>query len=359
MTENTVIGDFGPIQKLMEDTAISEIMINGAGKVFAERNGKKVLTDATFKDEEEIMKLIQGIYSARSKRIDKDVPYADVCMEDGTRINAIIKPICRFGMAVTIRKFSQDVTNIEDLIRLGTLDRRMADFLIACIKGKVNMLFSGGTATGKTTALQILSSYFDPKERVITIEDAAELRMAQENVISLETRTPDNAGKGEVTIRDLIRNAMRMAPDRVVIGEVRGAESIEMIQAMATGHSGTLGVIHGSSPRQVIARLETMILASGISLALAEVRKLIATTVQLVVHVERMLDGSRKITSITEIRGMDSGEIVFNDIFIYEMEKYEEGKVIGKFRSSIRFYPLFFQRLQKLKLVYDKIFVND
>lgn len=356
----TKIIDLGPVQKLMDDPSISEIMINGFKNVFIEKGGKKIVSDVVFNSEEELVKLTEALYVAMGKRVDKDIPYADVCLDDGTRVNVIIAPMSRFGMAVTFRKFDRQVKTMDDLIRLGTLDQRVADFLIACIKGKVNIIFSGGTAVGKTTALQILSSYFDPKERVITIEDAAELKMEQENVISLETRTPDREGKGEVALRDLIRNSLRMAPDRLIIGEVRGVEAIDMIQAMATGHSGTIGVIHGNSPRQVVARLETMVLMSGINLTLFEVRKLISTTLQMVVHVERLQDGSRKITYITEIRGLDSGEIVFNDLFTYNLERFDEsGKAIGKLKSSIRFYPLFFQKLQKLKLVSDKIFVND
>ena len=352
--------NLGPVQKLLDDPDVSEIMINGPQRVFVERNGKKVLSDIGFSGEEEIMKMVERIYSAKGKRVDKDVPFADVCLDDGTRINAIISPVSRFGMSVTFRKFSKEIKDIEDLIRVGTLNEKAAEFLIACTKGKVNMIFSGGTATGKTTLLQLLSRYFSREERVITIEDAAELQLAQENVISLETRTPDREGKGEVSLRDLIRNSLRMAPDRLVIGEVRGVEAIDMIQAMSTGHSGTIGIIHGNSPREVISRLETMILMSGISLPLWDVRKLIASTIHLVVHLQRMPDGTRKVTHLTEIRGMEKEELVFNDLFLFRAEKIDEsGKIIGKLKPTIRYYPLFFQKLQKLNLIPDKIFVNE
>jgi len=352
--------DLGPIKKLIDDPAVSEIMINGPGKVFIEKNGKKLLSDIRFGSEAEVKKLVESVYTSKGKRVDKDVPYADCCLEDGTRINAIISPVSRFGMSVTFRKFSKEIKTVDDLINLDTINKKAADFLIACVKGKINMLFSGGTAVGKTTLLQLLSHYFAPTERVITIEDAAELKLDQENVISLETRTPDREGKGEVALRDLIRNALRMAPDRLVIGEVRGAEAIDMIQAMATGHSGTIGIIHGNSPREVISRLETMILMSGINIPLWEARKLIASTIHMIVHMDRFSDGSRKITYITEIRGMEKEEIVFNDLFLHRITKIDQaGKVFGKLKPAIRYYPKFFQKLQKLSLVSDKIFVNE
>ena len=353
------INDFGPIQKLMDDTAVSEIMINGAKKVFAEKNGKKILTDVTFSNEEELIKFVEKLYISLGKRVDKDVPYADVCAENGTRINAIVSPVSRFGLSVTFRKFAKDINTMDDLIRFGTINERAAEFLIACIKGKVNMIFSGGTAVGKTTLLQILSTYFNPEERVITIEDAAELRLEQDNVISLETRIPDREGKGGVSLRDLIRNSLRMAPDRLVIGEVRGAEAIDMLQAMATGHTGTIGIVHGNSPRDVIARIETMVLMSGVQLPIWEIKKLIASTINLVVHLERGADGSRKITHMTEIRGMEREEIIFNDIFTMRYDKTGDGKTSMALRPCIRYYPLFFQKLQKMNLVSDKIFVNE
>ena len=352
--------DLGPIQKLLDDPEVSEIMINGPKKVFVEKKGKKTLTDVTLGSEEEVLKMINDLYGIGGKRVDQDVPYADVCMEDGTRVNAIVSPLARFGIAVTFRKFSKSITCLDDLVKMGTMTKKAADFLIACVKGKINIIFSGGTGVGKTTTLQMLSYDFAPGERVITIEDAAELKLVQENLISLETRVAGRDGKGEVTIRDLIRNALRMTPDRIVVGEVRGAEAIDMLQAMATGHTGTIGIVHGNSPIDVISRMETMVLMSGVNLPLSEVRKLIVSTVNLVVHQERLSDGTRRITYITELRGIEQGEIAFNDLFSFHVDKIEEnGKIIGGLKPSIRYYPLFFPRFQKMGLLADDIFNRD
>lgn len=351
--------DLGPVQKLLDDPTISEIMINGASKVFIEKNGKKALSDVTFTSEEELFKWAERIYASKKKRIGGDVLYADSCLDDGTRINIILFPISRFGISVTLRKFSKSISTIDDLIKLGTINRKAADLLIACVKGKINILFSGGTGVGKTTLLQALSHYFAPEERVVTIEDAAELKIMRENLVSLETKTPDVNGKGEVSLRDLIRNALRMTPDRIIMGEVRGPEAIDTVQAMATGHSGTLGVVHGNSPKDTLSRMETMILMSGISLPLWEIRKMIASTVNLVVHVERLQDGSRKVIYITEVRGIEQGEIALNDLFVFDKLKVEDGKVIGELKPSIRYYPLFFQKFQKLGLLSDNIFNSN
>ena len=309
------------------------------------------------------MKLVEKIYTARGKRVDSDFPYADVCMEDGTRINTIISPASRFGVSVTFRKFSKEIQTTDDLLRVGTLNQKGLDFLKGCVKGKINMIFSGGTGVGKTTALQMLSHYFAPEERVITIEDSAELKLDQANVVSLETKSPDRDGRGGVSLRDLIRNALRMAPDRLVVGEIRGAESIDMIQAMAIGQSGTIGIIHGNSPREVLARLETMILMSGINLPSQEVRKIIASTIQVIVHMQRMWDGSRKVTTITEIRGIEGEEIpkiIFNDIFEYRfIKKDEHGKDLYGLVPVFRNYPLFSDKLRKLNLLPDSVFHDD
>ncbi|HVE12439.1 MAG TPA: ATPase, T2SS/T4P/T4SS family [Elusimicrobiota bacterium] len=304
------------LKKLLDDPTISEIMINGPSKVFAEKSGVKVPTDVVFANEQEVLELVDKIFALRGKRVDKDIPYSDVCLEDGTRINAIISPLSRFGVSVTFRKFSKSIKTGEDLVRLGAMDQQALNYLIDCIKTKKNIIISGGTGVGKTTVLQALSRFFTPDERVITIEDAAELRLEQPNVVSLETRPKDRDGKGEVTLRDLIANALRMTPDRLIIGEVRGAEAIDMIQAMATGHSGTLGILHGNSPREVIGRLETMILLSGIALPLPDIRRLIASTIEVIVHLQRM-DGTRKVTSISTIDCIRQGEIVLKDIFGY------------------------------------------
>lgn len=359
MTETAL--NLGPIQKFLEDPEVSEIMINGPSRIFVERLGNKVLTDAAFSSEEDVLKTMSQAYEPRGKRVGLDIPYADVCLEDGTRINMIIWPVSRFGISVTIRKFSQEISTLEDLIKNGTLHDKAAEFLVAAVKGKVNIMFTGGTAVGKTTLLQCLTEYLPVSERVITIEDAAELNIRKDNVISLETKSPDESGRGAVYIRDLLHNALRMAPDRLIVGEVRGTEAIELLQAMAVGHSGTLAVVHGSSPRHVIGRLETLVLMSGIDLPVSEVRKLIGSTINLIVHLERFGDGSRKVTYITEVRGLEeTGAVLLNDLFVYHFDRVdkETGKVQGSLRSVLRYYPLFFQRLQKLGLISDKIFVG-
>lgn len=352
--------DLGPLEKLMNDPAISEIMVNGPKKVFIEKHGKKILSDAQLGSEEEVTRLAEKLFSSMGKRIGVDAPMADACLEDGTRVNAIIPPLARFGTAITFRKFSKEITCLEDLIKSGTLSKGAADLLVACIKGKLNMIFSGGTSAGKTTTLQMLSHYFDPKERVVTIEDAAELKMEQENVISLETRSPDVEGKGGIYIRDLIRNSLRMSPDRLVIGELRGEEAIDMFQAMATGHSGTIGIVHGNSPKDVLARLETMILMSGIKLPLEEVRKIVASTVHVIVHQERMRDGSRKVTYITEIRGIEREEIMLNDLFRFQFEGLDaNGRVLGSLKPAIKYYPVFFQKFQQMGLLTENVFAKE
>jgi pilus assembly protein CpaF len=351
--------DLGPLQKLIDDPEVSEIMVNGPSKIFIEKNGKKMPSGVVFSGEEELIAVISKFFSSVGKRLTKDLPYGDVCLEDGTRVNAILDPVSRFGTAVTFRKFSKTINTLEDIIKGGTLTRKTADFLIACIKGKINMIFSGGTATGKTTLLQMLSAYFEPAERVVTIEDAAELRFSQENYVSMETRTPDENGRGGVSLKDLISNSLRMTPDRIIVGEVRGEEAINLFQAMATGHSGTIGIVHGNSPKDVVARLETMVLMSGLNIPLSEARKLIASTVNLIVHLERMQDGTRKVTYITEVRGIDTGEIMLNDLFTFRFERMENDKVIGSLKSTIKYYPLFFQRFQKMNLLANDIFVSD
>jgi len=349
--------DLGPVQQFMDDPEVSEIMVNGANKIFIEKYGKKVITPARFNSEEEVKDLVDRMYTTVGKRVDPDVPYADMCLADGTRINAIIPPMCRFGISVTFRKFSKEIVELENLIKNNTLTRKVAEFLIACVKGKVNMIFSGGTSTGKTTLLQLLSIHFSNVERVITIEDAAELKMIQDNYISLETRVPDKEGRGAVTLRDLIRNTLRMAPNRIVIGEVRGAEAIDMLQAMATGHPGTIGVVHANTPKDLLARLETMVLMSGVQLPLWEVRKMIASSVNLVVHMERMRDGSRKVTYVTELRGIDKDEIVTNDLWTYNFEGLDEdGKVLGSLKPTLRYYPQFFHKFTRLGILGDNVF---
>jgi pilus assembly protein CpaF len=352
--------DFGPLKKLLDDPEISEIMINGHEKVFVEKKGQKSSSGVVFQSKDELDKLIENIFSAHNRRIDQSVPFADLCLEDGTRINAIIPPLSRFGSAVTFRKFSQEIKTLDDLVKLGMLNQKAADMLVACVKGRINMIFSGGTGVGKTTLLQILSQYFSPEERVVTIEDAAELQISQENVISLETRHPDINGKGEVTLRDLIRNALRMSPDRLIFGEIRGLEAIDMLQAMATGHAGSIGIIHGNSPKEAISRLESLVLMLGLNLSSAEIKKMIAGTINLIVHMERFRDGVRRITYITEIRDIKGEEMIFNDLFTFQQERREiGGPVVGQLKLALKYYPLFFPRFEKEGLVTGKNFATD
>jgi pilus assembly protein CpaF len=350
--------DFGLVKKLLDDPDISEIMINGFDKIFIEKSGKKVPAESVFKSKEELDNLIESIFSTYNKHIGEDFPYADLCLEDGTRINAIISPLSRFGAAVTLRKFSGKIKTLADLIKLGMLNQKAADFLVACIKGKVNMIISGGTGVGKTTLLQILSQYFAPDERVVTIEDAAELKISQANVVSLETRPPDKDGRGEVTLRDLTRNALRMSPDRLIFGEIRGAEAVDMLQTMSMGNTGAIGIIHGNLPKEAMSRLESMVLMLGLNLSSLEIRKMISTTINLVVHVERFRDGVRRVTYITEVRGMKQEEIFFNNLFTLQGVSVA-GQTVNELKSAFQYYPLFFSRLEEEGLISENAFTND
>jgi pilus assembly protein CpaF len=342
--------NFGPIKKLLDDPDVSEIMINSFDKIFIEKNGKKIPAESVFKNKEEVEELIENIFSAYNKRIGADYPYADLCLEDGTRINAIISPLSRFGSAVTFRKFSDQIKSLDDLVKLGMLNHKAADFLVACIKGKVNMIISGGTGVGKTTLLQMLSSYFASDERVVTIEDAAELKISQQNVVSLETRLPDKEGRGEVSLRDLTKNALRMSPDRLIFGEIRGAEAVDILQAMSMGNTGAIGIIHGNLPKEAMTRLESMVLLLGLNLSSLEIRKMISNTVNLIVHVARLREGARRITHITEVRGMKNEEIFFNDLFTLQ-ETNVAGQTLMELKSAFQYYPLFFSRLEEEGLV--------
>ncbi len=336
---------FGPIDSLVKDPSVTEIMINGPKKVYIERNGKKQLSDISFDDEQQVMALIYRILASTRRRVDESYPYTDVSMQDGSRMNIIIPPLALDGPTVTIRKFLKELSRTEDFIKLGTIDQRMADFLIACVKAKVNMLFSGATGSGKTTTLNMLSSYINNQERIVTIEDTAELHLAQEHVVRLETRQANIEGKGEITIRDLFKNTLRMRPGRIILGEARGAEAFDMLQAMCSGHRGALAVLHASSPQDVIYRLETMVLTSGIPINLELIHRQIAAAINLIIQHEQLPDGSRKITHLTQVNGIKDGQVALDDIFIYDLENVSvDGKVSGRFKSSgvvPVFYPLF------------------
>ncbi|MEI8349600.1 MAG: ATPase, T2SS/T4P/T4SS family [Candidatus Omnitrophota bacterium] len=348
------------IQKLLQDPKITEIMINGSRDTFIEMGGlKNRLPDCIF-TEEDIKEIIDEYFNKVGKPVNYYNPFGDVCIEDGSRFNIITYPLARCGTSLTVRKFNRELHSLDDLIKEGTLTRRMADFLIACIHGRINVLFSGATGSGKTTTMEMLSYHIPEQERIVTIEDTAELQLHHPNLVPMETRSPDQDGKGEVTLRDLIRNALRMRPDRIIVGEVRGPEALDMIQAMSTGHRGTLGVIHGNSPQEITSRLETLILSSGIRLPQEEIRRMIGNTLNVIIQQERFPDGVRRITHISEARGVERGEVALQDLFIFRREgKTPDGKIKGKFKTVMRMYPRFFADFQRLKLMDETIFGED
>lgn len=329
-----VIG-YGPINSLLQDPAITEIMVNGPYQVYVERNGKLELADVSFRDSNHVMHVIERIVAPLGRRIDEASPMVDARLPDGSRVNAIIPPLSLVGPCITIRKFSKDPFTMEDLISFGTLTREMADFLEACVRARLNIVVSGGTGSGKTTTLNVLSSFIPEDERIVTIEDAAELQLRQDHVVTLESRPPNIEGKGAITIRDLVRNALRMRPDRIVVGEVRGGEALDMLQAMNTGHDGSLTTAHANSPRDLLARVETMVLMAGMDLPVRAIREQIASAIDLVVHQSRLRDGTRKVTQVTEVQGMEGEIITSQDIFVFEQQGLDEsGKVMGRFRGT-------------------------
>jgi pilus assembly protein CpaF len=325
----------GPLEDLLADDSVTEIMVNGPHQVYAEKNGKLVLTDMTFMDESSVLAIIERIVSPIGRRIDESQPYVDARLPDGSRVNAIIHPLSLVGPCLTIRKFSRDPFTVQDLINFGTITQGAADFLSVCVKLRKNIIVAGGTGSGKTTFLNVLSSYLPDTDRILTIEDAAELRLTQRHVVRLEARPPNIEGRGAIAIRDLVRNALRMRPDRIVVGECRGGEALDMLQAMNTGHDGSLTTVHANSPRDVISRLETMVLMSGMELPVRAIREQVASAVDMIVHESRMSDGSRKITKITEVMGLEGDQIVMQDIFEYKQTGVdEEGRVQGYFRAT-------------------------
>jgi len=338
---------FGPIEGLLKDEQISEVMINGPHRVYAERSGKTELTNISFEDENQIMYLIEKILAPTRRHVDESYPYTEVSLKDGSRVNIVIPPLALNGPIVTIRKFSKEIKKIEDLIELGTLDKRMSDFLVACIKAKANIVFSGATGAGKTTTLNVLSAYIPEDERVVTIEDTAELRLTQDHVVRLESRQPSIEGKGEISIRELFKNSLRMRPDRIILGEIRGAEALDMLQAICSGHKGSLSVIHANTPDDVIYRMETMILTSGVPIGLEAIDRQIITAINLIVQQEQLLDGSRKITHISQLNGLKDGRAFLEDIFLYDVDGINhEGKVQGKWRATGA-TPVFFSLFKK------------
>lgn len=321
----------GPLEQLLKDPAISEIMVNGPKQVWFERKGKLHLSDRKFRDDEHLITIIQKICSAVGRRIDESSPMVDARLRDGSRINAVIPPIALKGASLTIRKFSKDPLTIEDLIAFGTLTQPMADFLRAAVQARLNIVISGGTGSGKTTLLNCLSGFIPADERIVTIEDAAELQLKQPHVVTLEARPPNIEGRGQVTIRDLVVNALRMRPDRIVVGECRRGEALDMLQAMNTGHDGSLTTGHANSPREMISRLETMVLMAGMELPVRAIREQIAAAIDLIVQQARLRDGTRKITQITEVVGMEGDVVTLQDIFVLRQQGISgEGKVLAR-----------------------------
>lgn len=328
---NDVLG-YGPLQRYLDDDDVTEIMVNRLDRIYVERSGKLVLTDSRFSSEEHLRKVIERIVSKVGRRIDESSPLVDARLEDGSRVNAVIPPLAVGGSSLTIRKFSKVPLTVRDLIGFGTLTPEMAELLQACVKAKLNIIVSGGTGTGKTTLLNVLSSYLPQTDRIVTIEDAVELQIQQDHVVRLESRPPNTEGKGEVTIRELLRNSLRMRPDRIVVGEVRGGESLDMLQAMNTGHDGSLSTVHSNSPRDAIARLETLVLMAGMDLPLRAIREQIASAVHLIIQISRLRDGTRRITHVTEVQGMEGDIVTLQDAFVFDFAAGvdDSGRFLGK-----------------------------
>lgn len=343
---------YGPLQRLLEDPSVSEIMVNGPDRIFVEQRGKVKLSDAQFKSEVHLRRVIEKIVSRVGRRIDESSPLVDARLADGSRVNAIIPPLAVNGSALTIRKFAADPLRVQDLVRFGSLSPEMAQLLDACVKAHLNILVSGGTGTGKTTLLNVLSSFIPPDERIITIEDAVELQLQQEHVVRLESRPANIEGRGEITIRDLLKNSLRMRPDRIVVGECRGGEALDMLQAMNTGHDGSLSTIHANSPRDAVSRLETLVLMAGMDLPLRAVREQIASAVDLIVQLTRLRDGSRRVTHVTEVQGMEGDVVTLQDAFVFDYSAGVDasGRFLGKpVSTGVR--PRFTERFADLGIV--------
>jgi pilus assembly protein CpaF len=325
---------FGPLEPYLRDETVTEVMVNGPDHVYIERRGKIERVESGFLNEEHVLRVIDRIITPMGRRIDESSPRVDARLPDGSRVNAIIEPLSLVGPVITVRKFSQRPFTVDDLVGFGTATPEMFDFLRACIEAKLNIFVSGGTGSGKTTTLNVLSSFIPNDERLVTIEDAAELQLRQDHVITLESRPPNLEGEGEVTIRHLLRNAMHMRPDRIIVGECRSGEALDMLQAMTTGHDGSMSTGHANSPRDMLARLETMVLMSGVDLPLRAIREQIASAVDLIVHQARLQDGSRKIVNITEVYGMEDDEILTQDVFLFEQTGVVDGKVQGSLKPA-------------------------
>ena len=335
----------GPLQPLLEDDTISEIMVNGPKNVYIERKGRLHRVPVTFENNDHVMRIIDRIVAPLGRRIDESSPYVDARLQDGSRVNAVIPPISLVGPVLTIRKFSRNPITIEQLVQFGSITSEAVQFLKACVEARLNILISGGTGSGKTTLLNVMSSFIPNDERILTIENAAELQLRQEHVVTLESRPPNIEGRGEVTIRDLVINALRMRPERIIVGECRGGETLDMLQAMNTGHDGSMTTAHANTPRDALSRVETMCLMAGMDLPVRAIREQVSSAVDLICQQERMRDGTRKVTTVTEVSGMEGDVITMTDIFVFEQTGMENGKIVGRLRpTGLR--PKFMEKIE-------------
>lgn len=337
---------FGPIQSLLNDPAVTEVMVNGPKNIYVERKGVLTKASVMFEDDDHVVRIIERIIAPLGRYVNADSPTVDARLPDGSRVNAVVRPVAIDGPSITIRKFSKEKLKVADLVKFGSMTESMAEFLRACVRARLNIIISGGTGSGKTTLLNILSSFISSDERIVTIEDAAELQLQQDHVVRLETKPPNVEGHGEVSIRDLVRNSLRMRPDRIIIGEVRSGEALDMLQAMNTGHDGSLATVHSNSPRDAIARIETLVMMAGMDLPDKVIRQQIASAVDLIVQQTRLKDGSRKVIAVTEVAGMEGNTIVLSDIFKFTQTGVtKDKKIIGEMKpTGIR--PMFYPRLE-------------
>jgi pilus assembly protein CpaF len=350
---------YGPLEPLLGDNTITEVMVNGHQTVYVERYGKIEKTNVVFEDDEHLMRIIDRIVAPLGRRVDEASPMVDARLPSGYRVNATIPPLSLDGPLLTIRKFAQTPYTAQDLIANGTLTPKLSNFLKACVQARINLVISGGTGTGKTTLLNVVSAFIPEDERIVTIEDTAELQLKQEHVVRMEKRPPNVEGRGEVTIRQLVINALRMRPDRIIVGESRGAEALDMLQAMNTGHDGSMTTIHSNSPRDSLRRIETMVLMAGLELPLKAIREQVASAIQLVVHVDRLRDGTRKVVQVTEVQGMEGETILMQDLFMFQQTGVVNGRVMGAIKSS-GLRPKFAEKfaMNNIELPMD-IFVRD